>query len=76
MSTKEKALRKIANSCYQGHDWQPTIIVGYFLCQRCHKIAACRGCVPTPRGNPLLGVCNHHRFLRVSESQSEVLSHA
>jgi hypothetical protein len=35
-------LKNIVNSCsYQGHDWQPTIIVGYFLCQRCHKLAAC-----------------------------------
>ncbi|HLI87722.1 MAG TPA: hypothetical protein VKV37_03460 [Ktedonobacteraceae bacterium] len=76
MSLAAKALKKIVNSCRsQGHDWQPTIIVGYFLCQRCKKFAACRGCVPAPRGNPIPGLCKKHQDLQTQESQMEVLSH-
>src|SRR6266516_6394985 len=76
MSTATKAVQRIVNSCsYQGHDWQPTIILGYFLCQRCKALAACTTCVPAPRGNPKSGLCGKHSHLRTSDHQQEVLSH-
>jgi hypothetical protein len=77
MSAAAKALLKIVNSCsYQGHDWQPLIIEGYFQCQRCKKLGHCRICAPNARGIPFSGVCHKHQHLRIPEHQEEVLSHA
>ncbi|MBV9259106.1 MAG: hypothetical protein JO215_13915, partial [Ktedonobacteraceae bacterium] len=68
MSTAQQALQKLLRSCsYQGHDWQPTIIVGYFQCPRCKALAACYVCVPRPRGNPKSGLCAQHQHLRSPE---------
>jgi hypothetical protein len=77
MSTAAKALLKIVNSCgYQGHDWQPLLVKGYFQCQHCHTPAVCRICAPDARGIPLIGLCPKHRHLRTPERQEEVFGHA
>jgi hypothetical protein len=69
----EQALQKPAPACGQGHDWQPTIIIGYFQCARCSKLAACKACVSTVRGRALVGYCQAHQQLRTPDSEQEVL---
>ncbi len=61
------------NTCIQGHDWQPTIIIGYFQCTRCQKLAACQACVSKVRGRTLVGYCRAHKSLRSAETTQEVL---
>ena len=43
------------------HVWHPTLLFGYVQCTRCQQLAACRVCVPEPRGKPLLGYCRTHQ---------------
>jgi hypothetical protein len=69
----EQALQEHAPSCGQGHDWQPTIIIGYFQCARCSKLAACKVCVSKVRGRALVGYCQTHQQLRTPDSEQEVL---
>ncbi len=69
----EQALQEHAPSCCQGHDWQPTIIIGYFQCASCSKLAACKVCVSKVRGGALVGFCQAHQQLRTSDSEQEVL---
>ena len=69
----ERALQEHAPSCGQGHDWQPTIIIGYFQCARCSKLAACRVCVSRVRGKAMIGYCQAHQHLRTPEMEQEVL---
>lgn len=69
----EQALQEHAPSCGQGHEWQPTIIIGYFLCARCSKLAACKVCVSKVRGRALVGYCQTHQQLRTPDSEQEVL---
>ena len=61
------------NTCVQGHDWQPTIIIGYFQCTGCQKLAACQACVSKVRGKALVGYCRAHQSLRGIETTQEVL---
>ena len=56
-----------------GHLWQPTIILGYFLCCRCNQLAACVACVSKVRGKAIRGYCQAHRHLRTCETEQEVL---
>ncbi|HJT58440.1 MAG TPA: hypothetical protein VJ761_18180 [Ktedonobacteraceae bacterium] len=56
-----------------GHVWEPTIILGYFLCHRCNKLAACVACVAKVRGKAIHGYCQAHRHLRTCETEQEVL---
>ena len=50
--------------CTQGHEWQPTMIIGYFQCIRCHTLAACHACVSKVRGQgTLVGTCQAHQHL-------------
>ncbi len=69
----EQIVQEQASSCRQGHDWQPTIIIGYFQCTRCSKLAACKACVSTVRGRALVGYCQRHQYLRTPDSEQEVL---
>ena len=69
----EQVVHEQAPSCGQGHDWQPTIIIGYFQCARCSKLAACKACVSTVRGRALVGYCQRHQQLRTLDSEQEVL---
>ena len=70
----EPAVQPPAHACNStGHDWQPTIIVGYFLCGHCNKLAACVACVSNVRGNPVRGYCQTHQHLRTCETEQEVL---
>ncbi len=62
------------NTCTQGHEWRPTIIIGYFHCVRCHTLAACHVCVSKMRGKPLVGMCQQHQHLRIPETHQEVLA--
>jgi hypothetical protein len=62
-----------APSCGQGHDWQPTIIIGYFQCTRCSKLAACKFCVSKVRGKAVIGYCQAHQHMRAPEMEQEVL---
>ena len=64
----------MSSLCEQGHEWQPTIIIGYFHCSRCDALAACTICVPKLRGKPLAGVCQQHRHHSNFESEQEVLA--
>jgi hypothetical protein len=59
--------------CAQGHDWQPTVIIGHFQCARCHTLAACRACVAKVRSRALGGYCQTHLSLRSSDTEQEVL---
>ena len=56
-----------------GHAWQPTIILGYFQCRRCHTLAACVACVSKVRGNALPGYCPTHRHLWSCQTAWEIL---
>jgi hypothetical protein len=56
-----------------GHHWQATIILGYFQCSCCNKLAACLACVPKVRGRAMPGYCQAHRHLRAPETPQEVL---
>lgn len=56
-----------------GHVWHPTIILGYFQCRQCSKLAACTACVSNLRGKALPGYCQAHRHLRTPERELEVL---
>lgn len=69
----EQAAQEEIFSCTQGHDWHPTIILGYFECARCHRLAACTACVSKVRGKALPGYCRQHQYLRTSELEQEVL---
>ena len=69
----EQARQEHIPLCGQGHDWQPTIIIGYFQCVHCSKLAACKVCISTVRGKPLLGYCQTHQHLRTPETEQEVL---
>jgi hypothetical protein len=69
----ERALQEHAPSCGQGHDWQPTIIMGYFQCTRCSKLAACRVCVSKVRGKAMIGYCQAHQDPRNPEMAQEAL---
>ena len=69
----EHALQEHAPSCGQGHDWQPTIIIGYFQCVHCSKLAACKVCVSKVRGRATIGYCKRHQQLRTPETEHEVL---
>ena len=64
----------MVNPCDQGHEWQPTIILGYFHCSRCSTVAACRICVSKIRGKPLVGVCQQHQYLGAPTTGQEVLA--
>ena len=68
------ALETMVDTCYQGHAWQPTIILGYFQCSRCSALAACHSCVSNLRGQPLVGVCQQHQHLGTPETRQEVLA--
>jgi len=74
MTSTERALEITVNMCDQGHDWQPTIIIGYFQCLRCNTLAACCICVSKMRGKPLVGVCRQHQHLCILETHQEVLA--
>ncbi len=74
LTSAERALEITANVCDQGHAWQPTIIIGYFHCLRCHTFAACRICVSKMRGKPLVGVCQQHQHLHSPQTSQEVLA--
>lgn len=69
----EHPLQRHTPSCGQGHDWQPTIIIGYFQCTRCSKLAACKVCVSKVRGKAMIGYCQAHQRLRTPETEQEVL---
>ncbi len=69
----EQAVQEHAPSCGQGHDWHPTIIIGYFQCAHCSKLAACKACVSKVRGKALPGYCRQHQHLRIPEMEQEVL---
>ena len=69
----EQAVLRHVYSCDHGHDWQPTIILGYFQCARCHRLAACTACVSRVRGKALPGFCQQHQPLRTSDTEQEVL---
>lgn len=74
MTTRERAVQKIVNGCDEGHHWVATIIKGYFLCSRCHTIAACTICVPHASGKPTRGYCIDHHHLRTPETEQEVFA--
>lgn len=69
----EQALQEHAPLCDQGHAWQPTIIIGYFQCARCSKLAACAVCISRVRGKATIGYCQAHQHLRTPETEQEVL---
>ncbi len=69
----EHAFQELAPSCGQGHDWQPTIIIGYFQCTGCSKLAACKTCVSKVRGKAIIGYCQAHQYQRTTEAGQEVL---
>ena len=69
----EQAVQKHVPSCDHRHDWQPTIILGYFQCARCHRLAACTACISRVRGKALLGYCRAHQHLRTPGTEREVL---
>ena len=69
----EQTLQEHALSCNHGHDWQPTIILGYFQCARCKKLAACKACVSKVRGKAMIGYCRAHQHLRTPDTEQEVL---
>ena len=69
----ELALQEHAPSCSQGHAWRPTIVIGYFQCTRCNKLAACKACVSKVRGKAMIGYCSVHQHLRTPETEQEVL---
>ncbi len=60
-------------SCAQGHAWQSTIILGYFQCAHCKKLAACQACVSKVRSKALIGYCRAHLSLRTPVTSQEVL---
>ena len=69
----EQASQVLAPSCAQGHDWQPTIIIGYFQCARCSKLAVCKVCASKVRGKAMIGYCQAHQHMRTPETEQEVL---
>jgi hypothetical protein len=70
----EQAIQANAHACETaGHAWHPTIILGYFQCSYCSKLAACTACVSKVRGKALPGYCQAHRQLRTPETELEVL---
>jgi hypothetical protein len=69
----EQAVQEHAPSCDKGHDWHPPIILGYFQCVLCHRLAACTVCVSKVRGKALSGYCRAHQHLRTPEMEQEVL---
>ena len=69
----ERVLPEHTPSCGQGHAWQPTIIIGYYMCARCSKLAACKVCVSKVRGKAMIGYCQAHQHLRTPEMEQEVL---
>ncbi len=73
LSFTEQALQEHAPSCSQRHDWHPTIIIGYFQCARCSKLATCKACVSKVRGKAMIGYCRAHQHLRTPDTEQEVL---
>ena len=69
----EQASQEHALLCGQGHAWQPTMIIGYFQCAHCSKLAACTVCVSKVRGKAMIGYCQAHQHLRTPETEQEVL---
>ena len=69
----EQAVQEHTPSCDHGHDWQPSIILGYFQCARCHQVAACTACVSKVRSRAITGYCRAHQHLRTSGTEQEVL---
>ena len=69
----EQAVQEHAPSCDQGHNWHPTIILGYFQCARCRRLAACTACVSRVRGKAMPGYCRAHQHLRTPDTEQEVL---
>ena len=53
----EHVVLEHAPSCDEGHNWHPTIILGYFQCARCRRLAACTACVSRVRGKAMPGYC-------------------
>jgi hypothetical protein len=69
----KQAVQEEISSCTQGHNWHPTIILGYFQCARCHRLAACTACVSRVRGKAMPGYCRAHEHLRTPGTEQEVL---
>ena len=69
----EQVVMEHAPSCDQGHDWHPTIILGYFQCVRSPRLAACTVYVSKVRGKALSGYCRAHQHLRTPDTEQEVL---
>jgi hypothetical protein len=69
----EPPFKKGSNACTQGHAWQPTIILGYFQCACCSRLAACKVCVSRVRGKAMIGYCQAHQHLRTPDNEEEVL---
>ena len=74
LTSAEPPLEITTNVCEQSHEWQPTIIIGYFQCLQCRTLAVCHLCVSKMRGKPLVGVCQQHQHLRAPQTKQEVLA--
>jgi hypothetical protein len=67
------ALSPCILSCDQqdnGHEWHPTIIIGYYQCSTCDALGVCTTCVSKVRGRVIAGTCQTH-LLRLAAVQAE-----
>ncbi len=54
-----------------GHDWQLTMIIGYFKCTLCDTLAACQACVSKVRGRAMVSTCRVHLHLSTSNHEHQ-----
>ena len=73
LTAAEAAFQKSVNACDQSHAWQPTIMFVSVQCRRWTALASWIMRVSKVRGKPVVGVCQRHRHLNISETEEEVL---
>lgn len=73
LAAAEAAFPKRVDACDQSYVWQPIIMFVSVQCRRLTTLVSWIMCVSRVRGKPLVGVCQWHHYLNISETEEEVL---